>query len=134
MPPYDHLILKWPWVELYGASRPVVQSWKTKKMLVEMGGVDYLIPHLTSTEWVSQMYAAAAVQNMSQNLEFTKSFVQRGALKSLRNLLRSTQPIVVRFAAGALKTARPTISAANVEESRRRMGKRGRKETAKRKG
>jgi len=65
--------------------------------------VDYLIPHLSSTDWVTQMYAAAAIQNMCQNIEFASSLKDRGALKPLRNLLRSTQPAVVRFAAGALK-------------------------------
>ena len=49
------------------------------------------------------MYAAAAIQNMCQNIEFASSLKDRGALKPLRNLLRSTQPAVVRFAAGALK-------------------------------
>ena len=65
--------------------------------------MDYLIPHLSSTDWVTQMYAAAAIQNMCQNIEFASSLKDRGALKPLRNLLRSTQPAVVRFAAGALK-------------------------------
>ena len=68
-----------------------------------MEGVDYFIPHLTSTDWVTQMYAAAAIQNMCQNVEFASSLKDRGALKPLRNLLRSAQPAVVRFAAGALK-------------------------------
>jgi hypothetical protein len=66
-------------------------------------GVDYFIPHLSSKDWVTQMYAAAAVQNMCQNVEFASSLKDRDALKPLRNLLRSTQPAVVRFAAGALK-------------------------------
>ena len=46
------------------------QSWRTKKVIVELEGVDYLIPHLSSTDWVTQMYAAAAIQNMCQNIEF----------------------------------------------------------------
>ena len=82
---------------------PPPQSWRTKKLIVELEGADCLIPHLMSRDWVTQMYAAAAIQNMCQNVEFASSLASRGALKPLRSLLKSTQPIVVRFAAGALK-------------------------------
>ena len=67
------------------------QSWRTKQVIVELQGVDYFIPHLSDTDWVTQMYAAACIQNMCQNVEFASSLKGRGALQPLRNLLRSTQ-------------------------------------------
>ena len=84
------------------------QSWRTKKVIVELQGIDYLYPHLSSVDWVTQMYAAAAIQNMCQNVEFASSLKDRGALQLLRNLLRSTHPAVVRLAAGALKNVGDT--------------------------
>ena len=86
------------------------QSWRTKQVIVELQGVDYFIPHLSDADWVTQMYAAACIQNMCQNVEFASSLKGRGALQPLRNLLRSTQPAVVRFAAGALKNIGDTYA------------------------
>lgn len=84
------------------------QSWRTKKVIVELQGIDYLYPHLSSVDWVTQMYAAAAIQNMCQNVEFASSLKDRGALQLLHNLLRSTHTAVVRLAAGALKNVGDT--------------------------
>ena len=86
------------------------QSWRTKKVIVELQGVDYFYPHLSSADWVTQMYAAACIQNMCQNVEFASSLKGRGALQLLRNLLRSTHPAVVRLAAGALKNVGDTYT------------------------
>ena len=86
------------------------QSWRTKKVIAELQGVDYFYPHLSSADWVTQMYAAAAIQNMCQNVEFASSLKSRGALQLLRNLLRSTHPAVVRLAAGALKNVGDTYT------------------------
>ena len=51
----------------------LAQSWRTKKIILELEGVDYFIPHLSSADWVTQLYAAAAIQNMCQNVEFASS-------------------------------------------------------------
>ena len=59
---------------------------------------------------MTQMYAAACIQNMCQNVEFASSLKGRGALQLLRNLLRSTHPAVVRLAAGALKNVGDTYT------------------------
>ena len=98
------------------------QSWRTKQVIVELQGVDYFIPHLSDTDWVTQMYAAACIQNMCQNVEFASSLKGRGALQPLRNLLRSTQPAVVRFAAGALKNIGDTYELPEDGEEEDREG------------
>ena len=87
-----------------------------------MEGVDYFIPHLSSTDWMTQMYTAAAIQNMCQNVEFASSLKGRGALQPLRNLLRSTQPAVVRFAAGALKNIGDTYEPPNEDGEKGPVG------------
>ena len=99
-----------------------MQSWRTKKVIVELEGVDYFIPHLSSTDWMTQMYTAAAIQNMCQNVEFASSLKGRGALQPLRNLLRSTQPAVVRFAAGALKNIGDTYEPPNEDGEKGPVG------------
>ena len=103
------------------------QSWRTKKVIVELQGIDYLYPHLSSVDWVTQMYAAAAIQNMCQNVEFASSLKDRGALQLLRNLLRSTHPAVVRLAAGALKNVGDTYTLLEDAggEGQREMGDEG---------
>ena len=94
-------------------------SWRTKQALYEQANEEeeeqeealtlgeqlahHLVAHLDSASWPTQMYAAALVQNAAQHRMFAKSFVDAGGLKRLRKLLSSTQPVVVRFAAGGLK-------------------------------
>ena len=103
------------------------QSFRTKKVIVELQGIDFLYPHLSSVDWVTQMYAAAAIQNMCQNVEFASSLKDRGALQLLRNLLRSTHPAVVRLAAGALKNVGDTYTLLEDAggEGQREMGDEG---------
>ena len=69
------------------------------------------------------MYAAAAIQNMCQNVEFASSLKSRGALQLLRNLLRSTHPAVVRLAAGALKNVSDTYTLPKDGEEGQEEGK-----------
>ena len=105
-------------------------SWRTKQALYEQANEEeeeqeealtlgeqlahHLVAHLDSASWPTQMYAAALVQNAAQHKMFAKSFVDAGGLKRLRKLLSSTQPVVVRFAAGGLKNIADSFDANDV--------------------
>ena len=105
-------------------------SWRTKQALYEQANEEeeeqeealtlgeqlahHLVAHLDSASWPTQMYAAALVQNAAQHRMFAKSFVDAGGLKRLRKLLSSTQPVVVRFAAGGLKNIADSFDANDV--------------------
>lgn len=74
----------------------------TKQLVIEKGGVDLIVPYLSSSNWITQLYAAAAVQNMSQASQFASTVLLR-ALDPLQLLLDHEQEMVRRFAAGALR-------------------------------
>ena len=101
------------------------QASRTKQLFVQHtfgaarncgGGTDVLLHLLESADWVTQMYACAAVQNLTENREFARQLAKRGTLKVLTRLLQSPQQRVVRFAAGALKNTREMLGAAAAPE------------------
>ena len=75
----------------------------TKAAINELDGASVLLPLLESDDWVTQMYAVGAVQNLADDASFCNVYAQRGTHRVLQRLLSSEHEHVVRFAAGALK-------------------------------
>ena len=74
----------------------------TKAAINELDGASVLLPLLESDDWVTQMYAVGAVQNLADDASFCNVCAQRGTHRVLQRLLSSEHEHVVRFAAGAL--------------------------------
>ena len=91
-------------------------SAKTKALVVQQGGVEALAKKLEATDWVSQMYAAAAVQNLSQDAAFATALATLNGPKKLQRLLQSHEEMVVKFAAGALKNLTDHLEAERQRE------------------
>ena len=77
-------------------------SAKTKALVVQQGGVEALAKKLEATDWVSQMYAAAAVQNLSQDASFATALAKLNGPKK-RSGCSSRTRRWWQLAAGALK-------------------------------
>ena len=58
-----------------------------------------LLPFLSSREWVTQLYATAAVQNLSKDIDLAKEALQLGVHKVVQRLIRSEHELVVRYGA-----------------------------------
>ena len=74
-----------------------------------------LLPFLSSREWVTQLYAVAAVQNLSKDIDLAKEALQLGVHKVVQRLIRSEHELVVRYGARC-----PGSSSAKMRASLRR--------------
>lgn len=74
-----------------------------------------LLPFLSSREWVTQLYATAAVQNLSKDIDLAKEALQLGVHKVVQRLIRSEHELVVRYGARC-----PGSSSAKMRASLRR--------------
>jgi len=74
-----------------------------------------LFPFLSSREWVTQLYATAAVQNLSKDIDLAKEALQLGVHKVVQRLIRSEHELVVRYGARC-----PGSSSAKMRASLRR--------------
>lgn len=87
----------------------------TKTIFKQHDVMARLSPFLTSREWVTQLYATAAVQNLAKDVDLAKEALQLGVHKVVQRLLRSEHELVVRYGA-----RRPGSSAAMMRTPLRR--------------
>lgn len=76
-------------------------SAETKTIAQKNGVVELLIQYLNADDWVTQLYAAAALQNLSLDAAVAAEALDRDAPKILEQLLHSEHKMVVNFSAGA---------------------------------
>ena len=87
----------------------------TKAIFKQHDVMARLSPFLSSREWVTQLYATAAVQNLAKDVDLAKEALQLGVHKVVQRLLRSEHELVVRYGA-----RRPGSSAAMMRAPPRR--------------
>ena len=87
----------------------------TKAIFKQHDVMARLSPFLSSREWVTQLYATAAVQNLAKDVDLAKEALQLGVHKVVQRLLRSEHELVVRYGA-----RRPGSSAAMMRAPLRR--------------
>ena len=87
----------------------------TKTIFKQHDVMARLSPFLSSREWVTQLYATAAVQNLAKDVDLAKEALQLGVHKVVQRLLRSEHELVVRYGA-----RRPGSSAAMMRTPLRR--------------
>ena len=80
-------------------------STATKLILRGTGVVASLVPHLRSSSRTTTLYATACLQNMCHDTQLAVQALRCGAQPVLLELVRVDNPMLQKFAAGALHNA-----------------------------
>lgn len=78
------------------------KSCRTKVLLRDTPVMPLLVPHLSSTSSTTTLYATACLQNMCHDRELAAKALRSGAHPLLLELVKDDQPLLKKFAAGAL--------------------------------